>query len=47
MPKFTIEEHDKRMREILNPPEQTGKTAVQKLREIGRRRRGQQPEKSV
>jgi hypothetical protein len=35
--KFTLEEHNKRMREALNPPQ--GNTALEKLKEVARSRR--------
>lgn len=38
MPKFNYDEHKKRMRELLQPP-QISPPAIQKLREVVRRRK--------
>ncbi len=42
MPKFDIKEHDKRMREIMTPP-QAGVPLVSRLRDTFRRRKPRFP----
>jgi len=39
MPKFSIEEHEKRMREILQDQERTENPLAERLRQVLRRRR--------
>lgn len=39
MPKFTIEEHEKRMRELLMPKPQVGSALLTKFKEVANKRK--------
>jgi len=43
MRKFTVEDKERRIREILHPPKPVGIAGLEKLKELGRRQRGRQP----
>jgi len=42
MPKFTIEEHEKRMRDLLKPkPQAAGSDLLTQFREVAKKRKGE------